>query len=63
MSKTAKIIIVLAVLAVAAAVYFMIRKRNEKVQPKELTDEEKKQVGRTIENAAKLGIIQNVVKK
>jgi len=64
MSKTAKIIILVAVLIVVAnVIYMVVWKKLNSEQPKELTDEEKKQVGQQLKTAQQLGIINNIAKK
>lgn len=64
MSKTAKIIILVAVLIVVAnVIYLVVWKKLNSEQPKELTDEEKKQVAQQIKTAQQLGIINNIAKK
>ena len=64
MSKTAKIIILVAVLIVVAnVIYMVVWKKLNSEQPKELTDEEKKQVGQQLKTASQLGIINNIAKK
>ena len=64
MSKTAKIIILVAVLIVVAnVIYMVVWKKLNSEQPKELTDEEKRKVGQQIKTAQQLGIINNIAKK
>jgi len=64
MSKTAKIIILVAVLIVVAnVIYMVVWKKLNSEKPKELTDEEKKQVGQQLKTAQQLGIINNIAKK
>lgn len=64
MSKTAKIIILVAVLIVVAnVIYMVVWKKLNSEKPNELTDEEKKKVGQQIKTAQQLGIINNIAKK
>ncbi|MBP5504440.1 MAG: hypothetical protein J6Y24_16825 [Bacteroidales bacterium] len=64
MSKTAKIIILVAVLIVVAnVIYLVVWKKLNSEKPNELTDEEKKKVGQQIKTAQQLGIINNIAKK
>lgn len=64
MSKTAKIIILVAVLIVVAnVIYMVVWKKLNSEQPKELTDEEKKKVGQTIKTSAQLGLAGNMIMK
>ena len=64
MSKTAKIIILVAVLIVVAnVIYMVVWKKLNSEKPNELTDEEKKKVGQIIKTSAQLGLAGNMIMK